>query len=327
LPSAPPARSVASDISQSQKWCSMSTKSAVALAEQIRFPSENADCAGTLFRPSFRADSCALPAVLMSHGFAGVRTMKNLPEVTELLVEAGFAVLTIDFRFLGESGGEPRQTVSPYCQRQDLQNALSWLAARRGTDAARLGLWGTSFSGGQVLQTAAFDRRVKAVVAQVPATDLFRQIQAADPSYRSMLRSLVEIARDERYRGAESSLIKLAAPDAERSLFGADSLQWTMRNVREHRSFLNAVTIASIEEVIQADPADFIEAISPTPLLMIMANQDATVSPELTRAAFERARPPKKLMTFDGSHYDVYDNPSISQMAASAARDWFVEHL
>jgi len=34
---------------------------------------------------------------------------------------------------------------------------------------ARIGIWGSSYSGAHVLVVAAIDRRVKAVVSQVPA--------------------------------------------------------------------------------------------------------------------------------------------------------------
>jgi hypothetical protein len=36
------------------------------------------------------------------------------------------------------------------------------------TDAERIEVWGSSYSGGHVLVVAAVDRRVKCVVSQVP---------------------------------------------------------------------------------------------------------------------------------------------------------------
>jgi cephalosporin-C deacetylase-like acetyl esterase len=37
-----------------------------------------------------------------------------------------------------------------------------------GIDPERIGIWGTSFAGGHVLVVAATDRRVRAIVSQVP---------------------------------------------------------------------------------------------------------------------------------------------------------------
>jgi fermentation-respiration switch protein FrsA (DUF1100 family) len=253
--------------------------------------------------------------------------MRNLPEVANALVDAGIAALTLDYRFLGESTGEPRQTVSPFHQRLDLHNALTWLSEHPEIDPDRLGIWGTSYSGGHVLQVAAFDRRVKAVVSQVPATDLFRQIQQAPPAHRARYDDLIAADRVARFHGLPSKTMKLAAPEGEASLFGKHALPWIERNVSEHATFRNEVTIASLEEFVQFDPVDYIAAISPTPLLFITASQDRLVSPDLIRSAFERAGWPKKILTVEGSHFDVYDVPAIRSQAVEAARDWFVHYL
>jgi len=295
--------------------------------EQVRIPSGGLLCAGTLFRPSAQRPGLKVPAVLLSHGFACVRTMRNLPEVANALVDAGIAALTLDFRFLGESTGEPRQTVSPFHQRQDLHNALTWLSEHPEIDRDRLGIWGTSYSGGHVLQIAAFDRRVKAVVSQVPATNLFRQLRQAPAAYRARFDQLIADDRVARFHGLPARTMKLGAPDGEVSLFGKHSLPWIARNASENETFRNEVTIASLEEFVQFDAAEYVEAISPTPLLIVMASQDRIVSPELIRQTFKRAGPPKKLLTVEGSHYDVYDDPAVRRQACEAARDWFLQYL
>jgi cephalosporin-C deacetylase-like acetyl esterase len=43
------------------------------------------------------------------------------------------------------------------------------LQGEPGIDPDRIGVWGSSFAGGNVIVTAALDSRVKAVVGQVPA--------------------------------------------------------------------------------------------------------------------------------------------------------------
>ena len=86
----------------------------------------------------------------------------------------GFAVLLFDYRSFGTSGGEPRQRVFPRDQIEDYRSALTWLSLQPQIDSDRLGIWGTSFGGGTVLHVAAFDPRVKAVVSQVGAMDLYQ---------------------------------------------------------------------------------------------------------------------------------------------------------
>jgi dienelactone hydrolase len=58
-------------------------------------------------------------------------------------------------------------------------NAIHWVVGEKQCDPKRIGLWGSSFSGGHVVHVAARDRRVKAFVSQVPSLDSRRVIQSA----------------------------------------------------------------------------------------------------------------------------------------------------
>lgn len=293
--------------------------------ENIFFDSEGIHCAGTVYRPD---GDGPFPAVLMSHGFGAVRGMRNIPELGTLLAQASILALAIDFRYLGDSGGEPRQQVLPNAQREDLVNALTYLEKRDDVLKDRLGLWGTSFSGGQSIRVAAFDRRIKALVAQVPATDLYRQIQFNAPDeQRKLLADTIAAERMRHFDGEAPATMKLADEDGKPSVFGVESLDWARHNEAEHPTFHNYVTVTSLEQAIQTAPGDYIASVAPTPMLVIMAEPDKTVVTKLTEAAFADAGEPKKLMRFNGLHYDVYDKPDILQWASEAARDWFLTHL
>src|SRR5208283_4782678 len=66
------------------------------------------------------------------------------------------------------SGGEPRQHIDPWRQVSDCRDAITFVGSLPGVDKSRIGIWGSSYSGGHVLVVAAIDRRVKCVVSQVP---------------------------------------------------------------------------------------------------------------------------------------------------------------
>jgi fermentation-respiration switch protein FrsA (DUF1100 family) len=263
----------------------------------------------------------------MGHGFASVRQM-HLPSYAPYFVEAGIAVMAIDYRFLGESDGEPRQQVLPHCQREDFRNALTWLGRQPGIDAERLGVWGTSFAGGHVLQIAAFDRRVKAVVSQVPAINLWREVRRATSlAAREKLLAMLLGDRLERYESGVSSRIKITAPEGVASVLGPGGYDWHVATERAHPTFHNEITVASLDTVYEFDPGSFVDSIAPTPLLMIVATRDRTTPAYLAEEAFARAGEPKKIVRYDGDHYDVYDDPARLRFAAEHARDFFVEHL
>jgi hypothetical protein len=53
-----------------------------------------------------------------------------LVPVAERLMAAGYVVLAIDYRTFGLSEGEPRGSLFPRMQVEDIRNAISWLEER-----------------------------------------------------------------------------------------------------------------------------------------------------------------------------------------------------
>ena len=94
------------------------------------------------------------PLVLMAHGFAAEKSFGLIP-YAEQFVRRGLAVMLFDYRHFGGSGGEPRNLVSCRRQRQDWQAALDFARRLPGIDAAKIALWGSSFSGGHVVDSRA----------------------------------------------------------------------------------------------------------------------------------------------------------------------------
>jgi acetyl esterase/lipase len=95
----------------------------------------------------------------------------------EFFSGAGYVVLAIDYRSFGESEGKPRGQLFPMMQVEDFRNGVSFLQRLPGVDPDRIGIWGTSTSGGTVIYAAAVDRRIKAVVTQVPVVNHYRWVR------------------------------------------------------------------------------------------------------------------------------------------------------
>src|SRR5271156_3724930 len=114
------------------------------------------------------------PAITMAHGFAGIRE-HGLDRFARGFADAGFVVLVHDHRGFGVSDGQPRFDVDPWQQIADWRYAISYLESHPAVNADRIGLWGTSYAGGHALVLGATDRRLKAVVAQVPTISGYEQ--------------------------------------------------------------------------------------------------------------------------------------------------------
>src|SRR5882757_10593518 len=137
----------------------------------VMFKSGETFAAAWLFLPDQARSGARVPAVAMAHGLGAVKEM-YLEPFARSFAGAGIAALVFDYRSFGASGGEPRQRLFPRDQIEDYRNALTWLSLQPEIDADRLGVWGSSFSGGHVLHVAAYDPRVKVVVSQVGAMDV-----------------------------------------------------------------------------------------------------------------------------------------------------------
>lgn len=295
----------------------------------VTFASGDAECAGWFYLPSDRTAQAGLPAVAMAHGMGAVKEM-YLEQFARRFAEAGVAVLLFDYRGYGASGGAPRHRIVPRDQMEDYRSALTWLSLQAEIDAERLGLWGTSFSGGHVLHVGAYDPRVKAVVSQVGAMDLHANArQVTSPEQFAAFQQLAVQERLRRAKEGGELYIANALPAGQGPAMQVDqeTYDWLLQaQATVAPSWVNEVAVSSFEAILEHAPAKSVERISPRPLLMILATDDKWTPPGLIRDAFARAQEPKRLLEIEGGHYAVYEGEG-AELAGVAAAAWFVEHL
>lgn len=292
---------------------------------EVRFPAEGGvELSAWLFMPKHR--STPLPAITMAHGFAGTK-YHGIEPFAEAFAEAGFAVLLHDHRNFGDSGGMPRQDVNPWQQITDWRRAISYLQKRPEVDENRIGIWGTSYAGGHALVLGATDRRLKAVVAQVPFIDGHATaLRRIPPEAVADLEA--RFAADERAQlgGERPSTQAIVADDPARAAAyrAADAISFYLQSVPDG-VWENAVTLRSIRWSRMYSPGAFIERVSPTPLLMLVAQRDHITVADLALKAYQQALEPKRLVLLKGGHFDPY----LSEVATASreAVDWFKAHL
>lgn len=298
------------------------------MRHDVTFVSEGLSCAGWLYVPDDLEGGDQRPAVVMAHGFSAVKEM-YLENFAEKFVEAGLVALVFDYRFFGDSEGEPRGRLFPAEQHEDYRNAISWVSRRPEVDPDRIGVWGSSYSGAHVLHLAAFDRRIKAVVSQVPLVDGWANAQRLmRPDVFAGFHEMLAQDRLSRYEGNESVRIPVVAPEGEPSALPTpESYEWfTQTGQHIAPNWRNEVSLESMERFLEYNPAANIRRISPTPLLMVVAGNDTLTPTDLAIAAYERALEPKSLVITRGAHFDAYTEPGLSETAIPAVQ-WFERHL
>jgi uncharacterized protein len=259
-----------------------------------------------------------LPAIIMAHGWGGTAALLR-PQATDF-ARAGYLVIAFDYRGWGDSDSrviltspapatklglrfsaevlEVREVVDPLDQVADFFNVLHWATAEPRVDAARIGLWGTSYSGGHVIHVAAWDPRVRAVVSQVGYLD----------SRSAIIRSPAELRR--------------AYSEAARRAHG--ELGYPPPRAREVGN-LQGGPIR--DKLLRYSPVDDVPRIKECALLFIVAEREELFdNREHAELAYQRAREPKKYVVMPGiTHYGVYGE--AREGATTLAIAWFDEHL
>jgi uncharacterized protein len=266
------------------------------------------------------------PAISMAHGYAGIKE-HGLEPFARAFAEAGFVVLLHDHRNFGASDGAVRHDVDPWRQVADWRRAISFLESLPEVDATRIGVWGTSYAGGHVIVLGATDRRIRAVVSQVPTISGFEQgLRRIPPDAIVALENAFSEDERAQLRGEppRRQLIVSADPSLPASYRSKDAIDFYLQPIPPG-IWENTVTSRSTRAARMYEPGIWIPRVSPTPLLMVVALNDTITVTDLALAAYERALEPKKLVTIPGGHFDPYLGQF--QKSSSAAVAWFREHL
>ncbi|MCW5297786.1 alpha/beta hydrolase [Herbaspirillum lusitanum] len=266
------------------------------------------------------------PAISMCHGYAAVKE-HALEKFAQSFAEEGFVVLVHDHRNFGASDGTPRHDIDPWMQIADWRRAITFLESRPEVDAAQIGIWGSSYSGGHSLVLAATDPRVKCVVSQVPTISGFEQgrRRISPDNLPGYLDHLMDDMRRS-HKGQPLTMQAIVSEDTQvtAAYRSKEASEFYLRDIGA-ADWSNTVTLRSSFAARLYEPGTWISRISPRPLLMIVATDDRVTMTDLELRAYEEALEPKRLVTIAGNHFSPYD--AAFSVASTAAIDWFRLHL
>lgn len=292
---------------------------------EVKFRSKDLHCVGWLYEPNHEGK---FPAIVMAHGFSAIKE-QGLPFFAENFVKANMVVLLFDYRYSGESEGIPQGQIIVHQQLEDYKNAITFVSKQSKVNPEKIGVWGTSYSGGHVLHLAPFDRRIKVVVSQVMAIHLSEMVEMNKG--RQILEALFDMCAKDRIQRFEDGKINYIPAVGKKGEFAFldDDLgnHWFNNSGKDAKSpWQNLCSLQSLEDCLEYIPAKAIDKIH-RPLLMIVCTRDQIIPCSQQKEAFQRASEPKKLIEFDGTHFEIYEEGHIRNSAAEAATNWFVEHF
>jgi dienelactone hydrolase len=296
--------------------------------KEVVYYSEGVPCYAKIFYPKgFNPQTARLPAVVLGQGWAG--THVSIEKYAAAFAKHGLVAMAIDYRGWGNSEGYVR-LISPNDlgggmekdtsrhkiienatvwvkrtrldardQQDDYRNAISFIQGEPGVNPDLIGVWGSSYAGGNSLAVAGQDARVKAIAIQIPG--IGGNPEGTPPQTYSgpILQDAIKRARTgqgaEMWTGySRSLLIDSEMLEANRE---NNTLQWA-KNIGA-RPFM--VVVAQYDELINNDRAG--------------------------KAAIDYAKGPKEYIVVpDITHFEMYSGKPFEISSEAAAR-WFKTHL
>jgi dienelactone hydrolase len=257
-----------------------------------------------------------LPAIILCHGWGGVRSHLN-GAYAPFFARAGYVVLTFDYRGWGDSDSRLvvkekmphpdstgmvtvrvqaiRELVDPFDQTEDIIHCIEFLSGEPGVDPNRIGLWGTSFGGGHVVYVAAKDSRVKCIVSQVPSMD--GAWAAFYPDQNASKRAI------QRARGE------------------IDPVPQGVNKIGQLRG------TPFLSRIAEYHPVEFAAKLK-IPILIIVAEKDELTDNRLHgEKVYElvKDRVPARYEIFPGTHFEIYGRGRMESIRM--AIEWFDQYL
>jgi dipeptidyl aminopeptidase/acylaminoacyl peptidase len=288
----------------------------------ITFYSEGHKLSGDLYVPDTMPKGERRAGIVLCHGYTGVKDL-YLPDNARVLNEAGYVVLTFDYKGWGESEGT-RSRLAPMSRVADVQAAMTFLGLQAGVDEERLGIYGTSYGGATVVWTAAIDPRVKCVVSCVGVGHGERWMRSVRrPDEWVDLKARAKADREARVLTGKSEYVareEVLLPDRQSAALAAAAR-------KNNPNAVGTLPLEYIDETLQFHPEWVVDRIAPRPLLLITTDDDRLVPPEESQALYAKAGEPKKLVTLKGwGHYEVYAGRAFDEVMAETTA-WFKTHL
>lgn len=264
---------------------------------------------------------------MLAHGFGAFRDeLTGFSELAEKLAEAGIASLRPDMRGCGKSGERGRMRPM-WDWVEDLNAAISWLQAQPEVHPERVAAIGMSMGGGVVSAAAAFDRRIKVVVALAPVTDgeaWLRHLWTSSRSEKAWRTFRDEVAKDAARFARTGKSKMVAVPDV--LAFGPQDYPNFLAMTRKYPAFLSRVTLSAAASVLQADIAPLGTMIAPRPLLVVHSKADTVVPFTQGERLVAAAGATAELLPIEHSPHCFWISDN-SERVQRACLDWLAKWL
>lgn len=274
--------------------------------DDVTIPSGNSYLAAWVYRPD--PANASGTCVVMAHGFSLTRH-DGLDRFAETFRNAGATVVVFDYRYLGDSGGEPRLRFRKKEQIADWQAAVAFARRLDSVDPDRVALWGYSFSGGHCTYVAAEDSRIAAVLLLCPFLDGVARIRATPLKTLAWItpRAALDMA-------GHHNTIPVTGPAGSMAAMALAGEEAGFSSVLgDHSPWRNAISPGVFLTAPAHRPWSQASALK-MPVWVALGDQDISAPPVGIHRLVKRS-PDVELRRYQADHFTVFTEPLGAQIA------------
>jgi fermentation-respiration switch protein FrsA (DUF1100 family) len=283
------------------------------------FQSEGETLVGNLFLPDDKPKGVVIavgPLTSVKEQAAGV--------YAQAMAERGYAALAFDYRYFGESGGEPRQFESPQANMEDIKNAAtSLLADERFKELPLFGL-GVCFGAGPMVRAVAEDSRFRAFAGVAGVyTDSAKTKEMMGDAYQASIERGQAAERKWQETGEAESIPAVAPDGGDVAMPLREAYEFYGTPRGQVSNYTNNYAVQSLAYTVPFDArgaADTIEV----PVLIV--HSETALMPDLAHAFYDAVKSPKQeLWLKSQGQIDFYDDPKLINPAADAIAAFYIK--
>lgn len=290
-----------------EKQENIKKKAAPDCREDVSFRVHEDMASGWFYLPNNVLQS--VPCIVMSHGFGGTKDAV-LEKYALRFREAGYAVLTYDYRHYGDSEGQPRQILSVREQLDDLREAIKYVRGRQEVDPEKIILWGTSAGANYGIVIAGENESITGVIAQCGAYDHKEdsRVGMERDGFLFYLKLFIHGQRDKgrsRFGLSRHMLPAYGKPDTVSFFTTPGVFEGAQKLAEESENFTNEVCAGFL---LMPHGPDVLECAVHVkcPVLIQVCEKDEIISPKSHVKLVNILKDKAEVHTYPIGHFDIY---------------------
>lgn len=303
------------------------------MKQSVNFPNKALTLAGELYLPDDFDENRKYSAIIGIHPGGGVKE-QTIGIYAQKLAARGFAVLTFDASYQGDSEGEPRSLEDPFARVEDVRCAADYLSTLPYIKENEYGVLGICAGGGYAINSALTEKRIKAVgtVSAVDVGAFFRGdgIPGKEKENLETLKSVASL-RSAAAKGGEIAYMTWLPSTAEEAanspmVLQKEGYEYYCTPRGQHKNSQNRLPMCSLDKLFSFSAFAQIPSLLDQPLLAIAGSEADTFA--FSENAVKLSNAPAELAVIEGAtHVAMYDIPEYVDQAIEKLNAFFEKHL